>query len=177
MMLKCRRALIPGLIAVVAAGAGGTLMLPSEIEVERHAIIAAPPEKVFSFVGDLKRFSDLSPWVNPDFGLHYSFRGPSIGVGQAMSWNSDNPTIGRGSQEVISYQPPTSLTMTVSLTDGNAANLSINLEPLGGGTRVTWRFKSRRGSPLQRWLGIFGIRRTGDDLERALTKLKTIAEK
>ncbi|MFZ5674372.1 MAG: SRPBCC family protein [Pseudomonadota bacterium] len=177
MMLKCRRALIPGLIAVVGAVAGGTFMLPSEIEVERHTTIVAPPEKVFSFVGDLKRFSDLSPWVNPDLGLHYSFKGPPVGVGQAMSWNSDNPTIGRGSQEIISYQPPTSLAMTVSLSNGRAAKLSISLEPVGGGTRVTWRFKSRRSGPLQRWLGILDIRRIGDDMERALAKLEMIAEK
>ncbi|HTN97972.1 MAG TPA: SRPBCC family protein, partial [Nordella sp.] len=92
------------LIALLVIFMGGAYVLPGEAVVERQIIIAAPPEKVFAIASDLKRFREFSPWAEIDPGLHYSFEGPETGIGQKMSWTSDNLKLGTGSQTVVDYQ-------------------------------------------------------------------------
>ena len=67
------------LVAVVIVG--GSFVLPSEAVVTRSVEIAAPPEKVFAIVGDLRRFQEFSPWAELDPNAKYTLEGPEYGVG------------------------------------------------------------------------------------------------
>jgi Polyketide cyclase / dehydrase and lipid transport len=165
------------LIALVVIFMGGAYILPGEAVVERTIAIAAPPEKVFAIVGDLKRFPEFSPWAEIDPGLHYTFEGPEIGIGQKMSWSSDNPQVGTGSQMVVDYQPDTRFATTLDFGDMGDAIIYIELGPVVNDTKVTWGFKSLLRNPLERWMGLLYDREFGEDLEKGLGKLKAIAEK
>jgi uncharacterized protein YndB with AHSA1/START domain len=165
------------LVALVVIFMGGAYTLPGEAVVERTNTIAAPPEKVFAIVGDLKRFPEFSPWAEIDLGLHYDFEGPEIGIGQKMSWTSDNPQLGSGSQTVVDYQPNTRFATTLDFGDMGDAIAYFEFSPVGSDTKITWGLKSLLRNPIERWMGLLYDREFGPDLEKGLAKLKVIAEK
>ena len=59
-MLKFLKWLVYIIIALVVIVVAGSFLLPSEAHVTRSIEIAAPPEKVFAIVGDLKRSQQYS---------------------------------------------------------------------------------------------------------------------
>src|SRR5207247_6102947 len=165
------------LIALVVIFMGGAYILPSEAVVERTIAIAAPPEKVFAIVGDLKRFPEFSPWAEIDPGLHYTFERPEIGIGQKMSWSSDNPQVGTGSQMVVDYEPDKRFATTLDFGDMGDAIIYIELGPVVNDTKATWGLKSLLRNPLERWMGLLYDREFGEELEKGLGRLKARAEK
>lgn len=52
-----------GLLVLVAVLAGVAFLLPREVAVSRAITIAAPPEAVFPYINDLKKFNAWSPWA------------------------------------------------------------------------------------------------------------------
>src|SRR5690349_24392643 len=86
---------------------GGSFLLPPQAVVTRSIEIAAPPDKVFAVVGDLRRFNEFSPWADLDPNITYTFEGPESGLGQQMNWSSEHADVGKGSQTIIRYEPPT----------------------------------------------------------------------
>ena len=89
------------LIAAVAIiVVGGSFLLPAQAVVNRSIEIAAPPEKVFAIVGDLRRFKEFSPWAERDPDIVYSFEGTESGLGQVMRWSSENPDVGNVSSNM-----------------------------------------------------------------------------
>lgn len=166
------------LIALVVVFMGGAYTLPGEAVVERQVTIAALPGQVFGIVSDLRRFKEFSPWADIDPGLHYTFEGPQTGIGQKMSWTSDNPRFGSGSQTVVDYQPNVRFATTLDFGDMGDAISYFNFVPVANDTKVTWGFKSLLRSPLERWMGfLLYDREIGADYEKGLARLKTLAEK
>ncbi|MFZ5676054.1 MAG: SRPBCC family protein [Pseudomonadota bacterium] len=176
-MKKIVLGIVYALIALVVIFMGGAYVLPGEVVVERQITIAAPTDKVFAIVGDLKRFREFSPWAEIDPGLHYKFEGPEIGIGQKMSWASDNPQIGSGSQTVVDYQPNKRFATTLDFGDMGKAIAYFDFSAAGTDTKVIWGFKSLLRNPLERWMGLLFDRWIGADYEKGLAKLKTLAEK
>jgi uncharacterized protein YndB with AHSA1/START domain len=166
-----------GLLALLVIFMGGAYTLPGEAVVERQITIAAPPDKVFAIVSDLKRFPEFSPWTELDPGLQYKFEGPEIGIGQKMSWTSDNPQVGSGSQTVVDYNPNKRFATTLDFGDMGDAIAYFEFKPVDNDTRVTWGFKSLLRNPLERWMGLLFDRWIGADYEKGLAKLKAIAER
>ncbi|MGE0008202.1 MAG: SRPBCC family protein [Parvibaculaceae bacterium] len=165
------------LIALLVIFMGGAYALPGEAVVERQITIAAPPGKVFGIVSDLRRFKEFSPWAEIDPNLDYTFEGPVKGIGQKMSWVSDNPQLGSGSQTVVDYQPNVRFATTLDFGEMGDAITYFNFVPVAGDTKVTWGFKSLLRNPLERWMGLLFDRWIGADYEKGLAKLKAIAEK
>lgn len=176
-MKKFILGVVYALIALVVIFMGGAYVLPGEAVVERQVTIAAPPEKVFAIVSDLKRFKEFSPWAEIDPGLHYTFEGPEIGIGQKMSWASDNPQLGTGSQTVVDYQPNKRFATTLDFGEMGDAIAYFDFTAAGNDTKVIWGFKSLLRNPLERWMGLLFDRWIGADYEKGLAKLKAIAEK
>lgn len=165
------------LIALLVIFMGGAYVLPGEAVVERQITIAAPPGKVFNIVSDLRKFKDFSPWAEIDPNLQYTFEGPPIGIGQKMSWTSDKPQLGSGSQTVVDYQPNTRFATTLAFGDMGDAISYFNFVPVASDTKVVWGFKSLLRNPLERWMGLLYDREIGADYEKGLAKLKEIAER
>ncbi|QIG51674.1 SRPBCC family protein [Nordella sp. HKS 07] len=176
-MKKFILGIVYALIALVVVFMGGAYVLPGEAVVERQITIAAPPDKVFAIVGDLKRFKEFSPWAEIDPGLHYSFEGPETGIGQKMSWTSDNPQLGSGSQTVVDYQPNKRFATTLDFGGRGSAIAYLDFVPVANDTRVTWGLKTLLRNPLERWMGLLYDRTFGPDNAEGLAKLKALAEK
>jgi carbon monoxide dehydrogenase subunit G len=156
---------------------GGSFLLPSQAVVTRSIEIAAPPEKVFAIVGDLHRLQEYSPWAELDPDMKYTYEGPATGLGQKVSWVSQNANVGSGTQTITAYDPPKHVASGLDLGPIGKAVAAWDLEPSGAGTKATWSFRSKLDGIAPRWFGLTLDRRIGPDLERGLARLKATAEK
>lgn len=165
------------IVAIAAIIVGGAFLLPSQAVVTRSIEIAAPPETVFAIVGDLNRFQEFSPWAELDPQAKYAFEGPPTGIGQKMSWTSDNRNVGSGSQTIVEYEPPRRVASELIFDAMGKAAAAWDLAPSPTGTTATWSFRSNLDGIAQRWFGLMFDRWIGADYEKGLAKLKAIAEK
>ncbi len=164
-------------VAVIVVFLGGGYILPGEAVVQRQVVIAAPPEKVFAVIGNLKRFNEWSPWAEIDPDIQYIFVGPETGVGQKMSWTSNHPDVGNGSQTITGFEENKRTTTELDFGDMGKAVASMELAPVDGGTGVTWGFKKELKGAMERWFGLLFDRWIGADYEKGLARLKALAEK
>lgn len=175
-MLRVLRWLFTLIVVVAIIIVGGAMLLPSTVVVSRSIEIAAPPEKVFAIVGDLRRFNEFSPWADLDPNTQYAFEGPAQGVGQKMVWTSASDKVGSGSQTITEYQPPARAASDLDFGPMGKANATWELAPSPAGTKVTWRFRTQTDGIIERWLGLMFDRWVGSDYEKGLARLKTVAE-
>lgn len=167
-----------GLIAVlIAIFIGGGFLLPGDVVLQRQTVIAAPPEKVFAIIGNMKRFNEWSPWADIDPSTAYAYEGPETGVGQKLSWQSTDSRVGSGAQTIVEFVENRKIGTEVSFGDMGKATSSMELAPVGEGTGVTWGFKTELNGITERWFGLLFDRWIGADYEKGLARLKALAEK
>jgi uncharacterized protein YndB with AHSA1/START domain len=155
---------------------GGSFLLPAQAVVTRSIEIAAPPDKVFAIVGDLRRFQEFSPWADLDPNIQYTFEGPESGVGQRMNWTSENKDVGSGSQTITKYEPSNFVEYQLDFGMRGKPVASFDLVPSTAGTKATWGFKANLDGIPAKWFGLMFDRWIGADYEKGLFKLKTLAE-
>ena len=106
-----------------------------------------------------------------------TFSGPDEGVGAGMAWNSENPQVGTGSQEIVVSVPDERVETALDFGPMGTAKAAFLLEAAGGATRVTWDLEADMGNdPMGRWMGLMMDRWVGADYEQGLTNLKTLVE-
>ncbi len=161
------------LVIVVTVG----LFLPDRVHVERSIVIDAPPERVFPLVNDYRNFNQWSPWYGMDPDARYRFDGPESGVGAKLSWDSDNPDVGSGSQQIVESRANALVRTHLDFGDQGVAEARFTLSPEGTGTRVTWGFDTDFGYNLVgRYFGLLFESMIGPDYEQGLANLKRVAE-
>jgi uncharacterized protein YndB with AHSA1/START domain len=163
------------LLVVVLAAAG--FLLPAAAHVERTTTVDAPPERLFALVSDFSGFNRWSPWFQLDPATRYTYEGQPGTKGSKMSWQSESPDVGSGSQEIVALEAPRLVTTKLDFGDQGSAMATFRLEPVGTGTRVTWAFDTDLGmNPVARYFGLMFDSMIGPDYERGLANLKRIAE-
>ena len=151
------------------------LMLPNRIEVARSVEVDVPPPEVFALVDDLRAFNRWSPWTA--VGTRYDFDGPDSGVGARMSWRSDDPEAGAGTQEIVVSRPNEEVAMRLDFGPQGMAQAAFLLEPADRGTQVTWTFAYEVGNDLiGRYIGQIMKGMVGEKYEEGLARLKRLAE-
>lgn len=155
---------------------GGALLLPGEARVERSAVIAAPPDKVYAILADLRRLPEWSPWLELDPQTKFGFEGPTSGAGQVMRWSSGNPMVGSGTMTVTEALPDIRLATRSEYAGFGTSSATIDVVPQASGSRVTWVFQSMLPGVIDRWAGLGIDRSVGSELEAGLARLKTLAE-
>lgn len=154
-----------------------SFLLPRHVHVERSIDIEAPAATVFALVNGFTRFNEWSPWAARDPETVYAYEGPSHGVGAFMSWQSEDPDVGSGSQKITASTPFTRVESQLDFGPQGTAEAFFNLDDEGGSVAVTWGFDSDLGmNPIGRWFGLFLDRWLGPDYEDGLARLKTLAE-
>lgn len=167
--------LILGLIALALIVTG--LLLPSSVHIERHVLINAEPARIFPWLNDLHAFNRWSPWARKDPQTHYDFSGPDQGVGARMSWYSEQPGVGAGSQEIIASVTNQRVAMALSFGDQATAVAYFDLQRTHSQTDVTWGFDSEFGYDLiGRYFGLMAEHWIGPDYEQGLANLKAQVE-
>lgn len=165
------------LVLLIVVFFAGAFLLPREAVVERTVAINAAPDAIFPYVNSLKATQEWSPWLARDPEVKLDYSGPETGVGAKMAWDSDNPQVGVGSQEILASQPGARVDTALDFGEMGTAKAAFILDAAGDTTNVTWTLVSDAGSnPTARWMGLFLDSLVGGDYETGLSNLKTLVE-
>lgn len=176
-MKRLLKTIIYAIAALLVIFFAGGYALPEKAYVARQAVINASPDKVFAIVGDLKRSGEWSPWFALDPKMKVTIVG-SAGKDQKMSWASDDPNVGNGSQTTIDFEPNKRVVSSLDFGPMGQAVAALSLSDAAGqGTLVEWDFSTTLNNPVERWTGLMFDRWVGADYEKGLANLKALAEK
>ena len=151
---------------------------PSDFSVERSTTMAAPQADVFAHVNDLHKWEAWSPWAKLDPKAKISFEGPESGQGAAMSW-AGNDKVGEGKMTVVESQPNDAIKLKVDFVKPfeGTSNSDFGFKPEGDQTAVTWTMSAHHNFLEKAFcLVMNGKKMIGDDLEKGLAQLKSVAE-
>lgn len=166
-----------GLVGLIVLLAVISQFLPGQVHVERTVTINAAPEAVFVHINNFRNFNQWSPWAPRDPEVKYVFDGPDDGVGARMTWVSDHPQVGSGTQEIIESVPYTRLRTALDFGPDGQAVAFFNLSAEGSGTKVAWGFDIDLGrNPVARFMGLKFDDWIGADYEAGLANLKVLVE-
>lgn len=167
------------ILLVIIAGAIALLIAarPDAFSVSRSAVIAAPRERLFGLVNNLRKWEIWSPWARMDPNTRYSFEGPDEGVGAAYSWSSAKT--GQGTMTVTESRPHELVAMRLEFTKPFAAtsHTEFSFTPEGEQTRVSWTI-SGRNNFMAKAMSLFMNceKMTGTQFEQGLENLRQAAE-
>ena len=94
-----------------------------------------------------------------------------------MTWASDVPNVGNGTQEIVASTENARVDTALDFGEQGLANATFLLEPSGEGTKVTWTLETDAGfNPMARYFGLLLDGFVGPDYEKGLANLKAVAE-
>ena len=172
------------IIALVVVAAIAAVLIfaatkPDVFRVQRAASIKAPPDKVFPFINDFKRWEAWSPWEKKDPAMKRSFGATTGGKGATYAWEG-NKDVGQGSMEITQSVPSSRIALKLDFVkpfEGHNV-VEFTLEPKGDATQVTWTMAGE--TPYFAKIihvFIYMDSMVGKDFEAGLANLKSIAEK
>lgn len=170
------------LIIVVVLIAGVLIFAatkPDTFRVERAASIKAPPDKIFAFINDFKRWDAWSPWEKKDPAMKRTFGATTSGKGATYAWEG-NKDVGQGSMQIAESVAPSKVALNLDfLKPFEAHNIVVfTLEPKGDATNVTWSMQGHTpyfAKIIHVFMDMDSM--VGKDFETGLANLKAAAEK
>lgn len=167
------------LAILVAALLAYAATRPDAFSVQRTATIAAPAERIYPLIANLRSMNDWNPFVDPDPAIKITYSGPESGRGAAHTWVG-NRNVGAGRIEVTETEVPSRVAMRLQMVKPMKADNAVEftLRPVAAGTDVTWRMTGRQPL-LAKLMTIFIDCDTmvGGQFEKGLSSLKAIAER
>jgi uncharacterized protein YndB with AHSA1/START domain len=150
---------------------------PDTFMVRRSAAIAAPPEKIFPMIDDLRAQSAWSPFEkDPDMKRTHS--GAPRGKGAVYEWDG-NRQVGAGRIAITDSVPPAKVVLLLDMVRPFKAHNTVEftLDRIGAGTNVTWAMQGRQPY-MAKVMGLFVDcdKMCGGLFEEGLAKLKALAE-
>jgi len=151
---------------------------PDEFRVERRLRIAAPADKLWPLVGELRGFNRWNPYERKDPLIKTRYEGAPSGIGSRYAWESDK--VGTGSMEITSQQPGRAVRMNLDFLKPFEAHnqAEFALEPMpDGGTEVRWTMHGPANF-VSKLMGVFidMDKMVGSDFEDGLQNLRQLAE-
>ena len=175
--MKLIRNIAIGGLSLIAILAVIGLSLPSQVRVERAQTINVQPETLYTILSSLKATQQWSPWLPIDPNTQIELDGAPRGEGAVLRWQSENPSVGVGQQEIIAANPSEFVRIRVTMDGFGESIAEFTLSEASGGTQVVWRFeKELSANPLERYMGTMMESWVGPDYERGLGNLKAFAE-
>jgi uncharacterized protein YndB with AHSA1/START domain len=178
--MKILKVILIVLLILVAIPLLLAVFVERDYSVEREVTIERPVHEVFDYIKYLKNQNNYSKWAGMDPEMKTNFSGTDGKPGFISAWESDDPEVGKGEQEILSitenervdyelrFQEPFSSTsqswMTTSPIDDNS-------------TRVTWGFSGHMPYPTNIFLLLLDMEEMlGEDFQIGLANLKAILE-
>jgi hypothetical protein len=154
------------------------VMQPSDFQVSRSAKMAAPPEKIFPHVNDLRRWETWSPWAKMDPACKNSYEGALAGTGAIFAW-AGNKKVGEGRMTITESRPSKLIRIKLEfLKPFKATNMAeFTFKSQGDQTDVTWSM-SGKNNFMGKAFGLFVNcdKMVGGDFEKGLATMKSVAE-
>jgi hypothetical protein len=151
---------------------------PDEFRVERRLRIAAPADKVWPLVSELRAFNRWNPYERKDPLIKSAYSGAASGIGSRYDW--DSKEVGSGSLEITSQQLGRAVQMKLDFVKPfeahNQAEFALQPTP-DGATEVRWTMNGPANFTAK-LMGVFidMDKMVGRDFEAGLQNLRQIAE-
>ena len=174
-MLKTILIIVVVLIAAVLMYAA---MKPDAFRIQRSATIAAPPDKVFTYINDLHSWANWSPWEKKDLAMKKAHSGAPQGKGAVLEWDG-NKDVGTGRMEILESIPPSKALIQLDFIKPFEAHntAEFTLAPSGGSTQLTWAMYGPQPYMLKLMTLFCSMdKMVGKDFEDGLASLKVLAE-
>ncbi|WP_407156695.1 SRPBCC family protein [Bradyrhizobium sp. STM 3557] len=158
--------------ALIAASAK-----PDTFRVQRSAVIAASPERIFPLIADFHQWAGWSPWEHRDPAMKRIFEGPQSGVGAIYAWNG-NRNVGAGRMEIIEATPSRIVIKLDFIKPFAGHNIAeFALRPNGPSTEIVWTMHGPAPFLSKLMQLVMNMdRMIGKDFEAGLAGLKRLAE-
>ncbi len=157
-----------------------SLIAKKEYDVFREVTINKPVEEVFEYVVMLKNQDKYSVWSKMDPNQRTEYRGADGTVGFVSAWDSDDPDVGKGEQEITGIVPLTRIDYELRFlkpfkSTSNAFMTTTSLDE--NFTRVQWGITGKMTVPMNLMLLTMDFEgMIGEDLQKGLDNLKEILE-
>jgi uncharacterized protein YndB with AHSA1/START domain len=170
------------IVVAVAAVLAYAATKPDTFMVRRSASIAAPAEKIFPMIDDLRAQSAWSPFEK-DPNMKRTHSGAPRGKGAVYAWDG-NRQVGAGRIAITESVPHSKVVLLLDMARPFKAHNTVEftLDRIGAGTnvtgtKVTWAMQGRRPY-MAKVMGLFMDcdKMCGGMFEEGLAKLKALAE-
>jgi uncharacterized protein YndB with AHSA1/START domain len=178
--------MIATILIVIAVAVAAVLAYaaskPDTFMVRRSASIAAPPEKIFPMIDDLRAQSAWSPFEK-DPNMKRTHSGAPRGKGAVYAWDG-NRQVGAGQIAITESVPSSKVVLLLDMSRPFKAHNTVEftLDRIGAGTNVTgtnvtWTMQGRQPY-MAKVMGLFVDcdKMCGGMFEEGLAKLKALAE-
>lgn len=166
-------------LVVVAGFLAFVASRPGSFRVERSTSVAAPPERIYPLVADLRRMDEWSPWNKLDPSMKKQFSGDPAQPGAGYAW-AGNDEVGEGRMTILEVSPPSRVTFRLEFLKPyqSVATTGFRLVPEGSATRVSWDMEGKL-SFMEKLVGVFMDMDAmiAKDFDAGLAGIKAIAEK
>lgn len=164
-------ALFVGLLVVIATR-------PATYRVERAVVVKAPADVAFSFVNDLHRFNEFSPWADLDPAMKATYSGSESGVGAVYEWTG-NKDVGSGRMTITGTVPGERVDIRLEFIEPFAATAltTFTVAAEGDGSKVTWAMDGTNNFMSKAASLVLDMEKAiGGDFEKGLGRLAKLAE-
>ncbi len=170
--------IIAGILAFIFIAA---FFSPSQWSIQAEAVINKPKQEVFDYIKILKNSEHFNKWVMTDPKMKKEFKGIDGTVGFIYSWNSENKSVGAGSQEIIKLIEGEKVEYEIRFIKPfeGISTASISTESISDNqTKVIWVFSSSNTYMMKVMHVLLNLKKVLlKDLQTSLNNLKNILEK
>ena len=156
------------------------MFIDEDYTVVKEVTIEKPIEEVFEYVKLLKNQEYFSSWALKDPTMQKSFNGVDGEVGFVSAWDSKDPNVGVGEQEILAIEQGKRIDYALRFKEPFEASDKAYIEfdeVNGDKTKVTWGFEGHMDYPMNSMLLMMDMEEmVGTDFSEGLQKLKSILE-
>lgn len=178
--MKVLKIILIILLVLIAIPLVAALFLPKDYAVKREVIINKPHEEVYGYVRMLRNQDNFSTWSLRDPSMKKTYTGSDGQVGFIAAWESENPDVGVGEQEIIGINEGKRIDYALRFKEPFEASdrAYMEFEELPSDqTSVIWGFEGRMDYPMNAMLAFMDMENLiGNDFEEGLQRLKEILE-
>jgi hypothetical protein len=171
-------------LKILAVVLGATVVLlgfiasrPSDFRVTRTRTLAAPPDVVYGYVNDFRRWTEWSPWEKRDPALKREYTGAPAGPGATYHWVG-NRQVGEGRMTITESRPAQAVVIRLEfIKPWTATNQAqFDFAPSGSGTSVTWTMRGEKNFMAKAFGLLVDVDRlVGTDFDRGLENLDAVS--
>ena len=166
-------------VAAIAALLIYAAVRPDTFSLSRSATIAAPADKVFPLINDLRQFNTWNPFAKMDPQGVITYDATTAGVGGAYNWQGEKS--GAGRMQIAESVAPQRVSAKLDFSKPFEAHnlVDFTVQPQGDkSSTVTWTMHGPMPYISRLMTIFFDMDKTvGKDFEAGLANLKALAEK
>lgn len=169
------------LIFVLAIILIAGLFIKKEYTISKEVIINKPNDSVFKYIKYLKNQDNYSVWNRKDPKSIKTYSGNDATIGFKSSWDSQDPNIGAGTQEITKIEENRRFNMDIRFKrpiESTSTAFMSTQKTSENSTKVTWSFSGKFDYPVNAIMPLIGVEKMlGNDMQKSLEDLKVILEK